>query len=59
MPLPKNPLHTPVRMLPRESFGPNELLLWLEWTQQRNERARLSHQRRRHRLRRNTSGTPP
>ena len=46
-------------MLPRESFGPNELLLWLEWTQQRNERARLSHQRRRYRLRRNTSGTPP
>ena len=46
-------------MLPRESFGPNELLWWLEGTQLRNERARLSHQRRRYRLRRNTSATPP
>ena len=46
-------------MLPRESFGPYGLLRWLEGTQQRNERARLSHQRRRYRLRRQTSGTPP
>ena len=46
-------------MLPREMFGPDELLRWLEWTQQRNGRARLSHQRRRHRLRRQTSGTTP
>ena len=34
-------------MLPRERFGPEELLLWLEDTQLRNERARRSHQRRR------------
>ena len=34
-------------MLPRERFGPDELLLWLEGTQQRNERARRSHERRR------------
>ena len=27
-------------MLPREQFGPEELLLWLEETQLRNERAR-------------------
>ena len=41
-------------MLPREKFGPNELLRWLEMTQQQNERARLSHRRRRH-----MSGAPP
>ena len=35
------------KMLPREQFGPEELLLWLEETQLRNERARRSHQRRR------------
>ena len=46
-------------MLPRESFGPNEMLRWLEWTQECSERARLSHQRRRYRLKRQTSGTPP
>ena len=46
-------------MLPREKFGPNELLRWLEETQQRNQQARLSHQRRRYRLHRQTSGTPP
>ena len=45
-------------MLPREWFGPYELLRWLEETQLRNERARLSHQRRRYKLRRQTSGTP-
>ena len=33
-------------MLPRERFGPEELLLWLEDTQLRNERARRSHERR-------------
>ena len=32
-------------MLPRERFGPEELLLWLEDTQLRNERARRSHER--------------
>ena len=45
-------------MLPREKFGPKELLRWLEWKQQRGERSRLSHQRRRYRLHRQTSGTP-
>ena len=34
-------------MLPKEQFGPDELLLWLEDTQLRNERARRSHERRR------------
>ena len=34
-------------MLPRERFGPEELLLWLEGTQRSNERARRSHERRR------------
>ena len=34
-------------MLPRERFGPRELLQWLEGTQQRNERASRSHERRR------------
>ena len=34
-------------MLPRERFGPYELLLWLMDTQLRNERARCSHERRR------------
>ena len=33
-------------MLPRERFGPDQLLLWLEDTQLRNERARRSHERR-------------
>ena len=34
-------------MLPRQRFGPDELLLWLEETQLCNERARRSHERRR------------
>ena len=34
-------------MLPRERFGPAELLRWLEDTQDSNERARRSHARRR------------
>ena len=32
-------------MLPRERFGPGELLSWLEGTQRRNERASRSHTR--------------
>ena len=36
-----------VGQLPRERFGPDQLLLWLEDTQLRNERARRSHERRR------------
>ena len=35
------------KMLPRERFGPNELLRWLEETQECNERARRSHAKRR------------
>ena len=34
-------------MLPRERFGPAELLRWLEETQDSNERARRSHAKRR------------
>ena len=32
-------------VLPREQFGPFELLRWLEEVQQRNERARRSHEK--------------
>ena len=35
------------KLLPRERFGPEELLLWLDGVQQRNERARQSHEKRR------------
>ncbi len=38
-------------MLPRERFGPAELLRWLEETQECNERARRSHAKRRAALR--------
>ena len=38
-------------MLPRESFGPNEMPRWLEETQECNERARRSHAKRRSALR--------
>ena len=38
-------------MLPRERFGPAELLRWLEETQECNERARHSHAKRRAALR--------
>ena len=38
-------------MLPRERFGPDELLRWLEDTQDSNERARCSHAKRRAALR--------
>ena len=34
-------------LLPRERFGPEELPLWLADVQQRNERARQSHEKRR------------
>ena len=34
-------------MLPRQQFGPRELLQWLEESQLRNERASRSHERRR------------
>ena len=47
------------KMLPRESFAPYQLPRWLEETQLRNEPARLSHQKRRYKLRWQISGTPP
>ena len=34
-------------ILPKERFGPQELLLWLADVQLRNERARQSHKKRR------------
>ena len=46
-------------MLPRERFGPEELLIWLEDTQLRNERARRSHQRRRYACRKGRPEPPP
>ena len=44
--------------LPRERFGPEELLLWLTDVQERNERARYSQEKRRTALGLNTSGPP-
>ena len=38
-------------MLPRERYGPTELLQWLQQTQCSNERASRSHARRRSALR--------
>ena len=46
-------------MLPMERFGPEELLLWLEDTQLRNERARRSHERRRSTRREDRMEPPP
>ena len=46
-------------MLPRERFGPAELLLWLEESQLRNERARRSHQRLRSARREGRPEPPP
>ena len=45
-------------MLPRERFGPAELLRWLQDTQECNERARHSHAKRRAALRA-SSHIPP
>ncbi len=45
-------------MLPRQQWGPHELLLWLDGVQQRNERARQSHQKRRA-IRNAPTGVPP
>ena len=45
-------------MLPRERFGRNELLRWLEDTQDSNERARRPHAKRRAALRA-SPGIPP
>ena len=49
-------------MLPRERYGPRELLEWLEWledTQERNERARRSQEKRRAAASRAPAGIPP
>ena len=46
-------------MLPREQFGPEELLLWLKESQLRNERARRSHERRRSARREGRMDPPP
>ena len=45
-------------MLPRERFGPGELLSWLEGTQLRNERASRSHAKR-HAALRASQDIPP
>ena len=45
-------------MLPREQYGPRELLEWLEDTQERNERAKRSHEKRRA-ASRAPAGIPP
>ena len=45
-------------MLPRDRFGPDELLRSLEDVQQRNERARRPHEKRRA-ARRSPAGIPP
>ena len=46
-------------MLPRERFGPEELPLWLEESQLRNERASRSHERRRAARRQGRMDLPP
>ena len=46
-------------MLPRERFGPEELLRWLEDTQDSNERASRSHAKRRAVLRSASLDIPP
>ncbi len=46
-------------MLPRERFGPDELLRWLVDVQLRNERARRSHEKRRAARHWAVSGVPP
>ena len=45
-------------MLPQERYGPRELLQWLEYTQERNERAMRSHEKRRAACRA-PAGIPP
>ena len=46
-------------MLPRERFGPEELLRWLEQSQRRNERASRSHAKRRSACRQGRMEPPP
>ena len=45
-------------LLPRVQLGPEELVQWLDSVQQRNARARKSHQKRRAAIRA-TTGVPP
>ena len=45
-------------MLPRQQWGPHELPQWLDGVQQRNERARQSHQKR-PAIRNAPTGVPP
>ena len=45
-------------MLPKERFGPGELLLWPEGTQLRNERANRSQERCRAGCRKGRLGPP-
>ena len=45
-------------LLPQQRFGPEQLLRWLEDVQQRNERARQSHEKRRA-SHRPLTGIPP
>ena len=60
MPLITRPQVYPVvrELLPKERFGPAELLQWPDGVQARNERARQSHQKRRAAIRA-TTGLPP
>jgi hypothetical protein len=46
-------------MLPRERFGPADLMSWLADVQLRNERARRSHEKRRAARRWAMPGVPP
>ncbi len=46
-------------LLPKERFGPRELRQWRADVQERNERARRSHERRRATLSHDASGLPP
>ncbi len=47
-------------LLPRERFGPDELLRWPRLLSgRRNERARRSHEKRRAARRQEASGVPP
>ena len=46
-------------MLPREQYGPLELLAWLKHTQECNERAKRSHEKRRAATCRAPAGIPP
>ncbi len=46
-------------VLPRERFGPDELLRWLEDVQRRNQRSRRSHEKRRAARRWEASAVPP